>query len=111
MAKLKLLSISLMLLSMAACAPVGALYTSVKNPVQFDPGKTTNMGATTISGESCATQILGLVAIGDWSVQAALTAAGASGKTLKNIAVDNRIMNFLGVYTQFCTRVTAQVSQ
>ena len=98
-------------LAFTACTPVGALYTSVKNPVAFDPGETTNMGATMISGESCATQVLGLVAVGDWSVQAALTAAGASGKTLKNIAVDTRVMNFLGVYTQYCTRITAQVSQ
>jgi len=101
----------LSLLAFVGCTPVGVLFTSVKNPAAFDPGKTTNMGATTISGESCATQVLGLVAVGDWSVQAALTAAGASGKTLKNIAVDTRVMNFLGVYTQYCTRITAQVSQ
>jgi hypothetical protein len=111
MAKLKTLLLSLTLLSVTACAPIGVLYTSVKNPSQFDPGRTTNMGATTISGEACATQILGLIAIGDWSVQAALDKAGASGKTLKNIAIDTRVANFLGVYTQFCTRVTAQVSQ
>jgi len=111
MAKLKTIILALTMLSLSACAPVGILYTSVKNPAQFDPGRTTNMGATTISGESCAMQILGLIAVGDWSVQAALDKAGASGKTLKNIAVDNRVANFLGVYTQFCTRITAQVSQ
>src|SRR5688572_8410530 len=91
--------------------PIGGLFTSVKNPGQFTTGETTNPGGSAISGESCAMSILSLIALGDWSVDAALRAAGAEGKTLKNVAVDSRVMSILGLYANFCTRVTAQVAQ
>lgn len=94
-----------------AAGPVGGLFTSVKNPGMFTTGETTNPGGSAISGESCAMSILGLIAIGDWSVDAALTAAGAEGKTLKNVAVDNPYLSILGLYGKFCTTVNAQVAQ
>ena len=106
------------LLAMAAfaiaigCGPVGGLFTSVKNPGMFTTGETTNPGGSAITGESCAMSILGLIALGDWSVDAALKAAGAEGKTLKNVAVDHPTMLILGsLYGKFCTAVTAQVAQ
>lgn len=91
--------------------PVGGLYTGVKGPGQFTTGETTNPGGSAITGESCAMSILSLIALGDWSVDGALKAAGAEGKTLKNVAVDSRVMSILGLYANFCTRVTAQVAQ
>lgn len=94
-----------------ALGPAGGLFTSVKNPGQFSTGETTNPGGTAISGESCAMSILGLIALGDWSVDAALKAAGAEGKTLKNVAVDHGLMSVLGLYGKFCTSVSAQVAQ
>lgn len=92
--------------------PVGGLYTGVKGPMGFTTGETTNPGGSAITGEACAMSILGLIAIGDWSVDGALKAAGAEGKTLKNVSVDSRTMSILGfVYGNYCTRVTAQVAQ
>ena len=94
-----------------ALGPQGSLFTSVKNPGGFTTGETTNPGGSAISGESCAMSILGLIALGDWSVDAALKAAGAEGKTLKNVAIDHPGMSILGLYGKFCTTVSAQVAQ
>src|SRR5687767_13224960 len=91
-----------------ALGPSGAIFASVKNPGQFTTGETTNPGGSAISGESCSMSILGLIALGDWSVDAALKAAGAEGKTLKNVAVDHPMMQVLGLYGKFCTTVGAQ---
>ena len=101
------------LFSMTGCAaagPIGAIFTSVKNPGAFTTGETTNPGMTAITGESCAMSILGMIALGDWSVDAALQAAGAQGKTLKNVAIDHPVLSILGLYGKFCTTVSAQVS-
>lgn len=100
-------------LAMTGCAglgPIGLIFTSVKTPGNFTTGETTNPGATAITGESCAMSILGLIALGDWSVDAALRAAGAEGKTLKNVAIDHPVLSILGLYGKFCTTVSAQVS-
>jgi len=95
----------------AAAGPVGFIFTSVKNPAQFTTGETTNPGGSAIAGESCAMSILGAIALGDWSVDAALKAAGAEGKTLKNVSVDHPVLSILGIYGKFCTAVSAQVAQ
>lgn len=111
---LSLMAVATFLLSIgcgALVGPTGALYTGVKNPGMFTTGETTNPGGAAISGESCANSILGLVAMGDWSTDAALKAAGAEGKTLKNVAVDHPYMSILGLYAKFCTTVNAQVAQ
>ncbi|MCK6549231.1 TRL-like family protein [Myxococcota bacterium] len=101
----------LVVVGCGALGPVGGIFTSVKNPGGFTTGETTNPGGSAIAGESCAMSILGLIALGDWSVDAALKAAGAEGKTLKNVAVDHPMMSVLGVYGKFCTTVNAQVAQ
>lgn len=93
------------------CGPIGLIFTSVKHPGTFQTGETTNPGGSAISGESCAMSILSLIALGDWSVDAALKAAGAEGKTLKNVAVDHPTLNILGLYGKYCTTVSAQVAQ
>lgn len=99
-----------MVASGCAAGPTGSLFTSVKGPRHFDPGESINPAASVISGESCSMSILGLIALGDWSVDAALRAAGAEGKTLKNVAVDSRTMTILGaLYGNYCTQITAQV--
>jgi hypothetical protein len=89
----------------------GVLFTSVKSPGQFTTGKVTNPGGAAISGESCAMSILGAIALGDWSIDASLKAAGAEGKTLKNVAIDHPVLNILGLYAKYCTDVVAQVAQ
>ncbi|MCB9654209.1 MAG: hypothetical protein H6729_08795 [Deltaproteobacteria bacterium] len=94
-----------------AMGPMGSLFTSVKHPGSFTTGETTNPGGSAISGETCSMSILSLIALGDWSVDTALKAAGAEGKTLKNVAVDHPVMTILGLYGKFCTSVSAQVAQ
>jgi len=94
-----------------AGGPSGAIFTSVKNPGLFTTGKVTNPGGSAIAGQSCAMSILGAIALGDWSVDAALKAAGAEGKTLKNVAVDHTTLNILGLYGKYCTDLAAQVAQ
>ena len=92
--------------------PSGGLFQSTKNPGQFTTGQTTNPGGSAITGEACAMTILGAIALGDWSIDAALKAVGAEGKTLKNVAIDTSVMAILGVaYAKHCTVVTAQVAQ
>jgi hypothetical protein len=94
-----------------AASPSGFLFTSVKHPGNFTTGETTNPGGSAIAGESCSMSILGLIALGDWSVDASLKAAGAEGKTLKNVAIDHPTLNILGLYGKYCTAVSAQVAQ
>jgi hypothetical protein len=105
-------AVLLVVLGCGTVGPIGGLFTNVKGPGQFEAGETTNMGANAISEEACAMSILGVVAIGDWSVDAALKKAGAEGKTLKNVAIDHRVFSILGfVFGQYCTRVSAQIAQ
>lgn len=116
MKKLLAWTAALSLLATLGCAQVfsplpGLVFSSVKHPGRYEPGETTNPGGATITGESCAMSILGLISLGDWSVEAALKAAGAEGKTLKNVAVDHPSFNVLGLYSKVCTRVYAQVAQ
>ena len=94
-----------------AAGPIGFIFTSTKNPGQFQTGQTTNPGGSAITGESCSMSILGAIALGDWSIDAALKAAGAEGKTLKNVAIDYGVLSILGLYGKFCTSVSAQVAQ
>lgn len=53
------------------------------------------------SGEACAQSILGLVAFGDASIEAAKNSAG-----IKKVAtVDHKSTTILGLYGEFCTVV------
>ena len=97
-------------LSGAACVPYGGLYNGVRYPGQFTSGSSEEPGGSAIQGESCAHSILGLVAFGDYSVDNALKAAGGQGETLKNVAVDVSVRNYLWVYQRFCTTVNAQIA-
>lgn len=90
--------------------PVGTVYSGFRSPGAFTTGETTNPGGAAISGQSCATSILGVVAWGDYSIDSALKAAGAEGKTLKNVSVDGSVFNILGVYQKYCTLVNAHVA-
>lgn len=94
----------------ASLPPSGVIFSSFSGPGQFTTGETTNPGGTAISGEACANSILGLVATGDYSIDAALKNAGAEGKTLKNVAVDGSFTTILGLYSTYCTKVNARVA-
>lgn len=80
-----------------AVSPVtGFIYTGVKGPVdsgvQADAAK---------EGKACASSILGWIATGDASIDAAKKAGG-----IKEVSsVDFQSTSILGLYAQFCTIV------
>jgi hypothetical protein len=110
---LVLLTVSFLLASCASVGPQGLIFAAVDGPGDLKTGDTTGRTSAYIRGESCAFSILSLVAIGDWSIDAALaeatSQAKAEGKSLKNVAVDHRVLNILGLFTRYCTTVSAQV--
>lgn len=80
----------------AAAPTVGLWFTDVKGPV--DAGEGT---ATAKTGQACAKNLLGLVAQGDASIEAAKEAGGIDRVT----TVDHKTTSILGLYAQFCTVV------
>ena len=81
-----------------AVSPVtGFVYTDVKAPVTA-----TANGEGSKKGESCAKSILGIVALGDASIEA----ASKNGTVTKISRVDYTSTNILGFYSKFCTVVT-----
>lgn len=81
----------------SAMSPVtGAWYTDVKGPI----GVTDAYGGTAM-GEACASSILGLIATGDASVDAAKKNGGVAQVTV----VDHHSNSILGFYAKFCTVV------
>ncbi|MDF0668697.1 MAG: TRL-like family protein [Nitrospira sp.] len=61
----------------------------------------TDASAASKEGKACGTSILGLVAQGDASIQAAKAAGGVSTVA----SVDHYAKNILGVYGEWCTIV------
>lgn len=83
---------------LAACAtassPVsGAWYTDVKGPV----GVTSAFGGNA-EGQACATSLLGLIATGDASIEAAKKAGGIA----QVVSIDHTSSNLLGLYAKYC---------
>lgn len=86
---------SLLLAGCATPLPTGAFYTDTKTGVyESSP-------AGTKTGKACNTSILGLVATGDASIDAAKKAGGITRVTSVNYEVNN----VLGFYGQYCTVV------
>ena len=80
-----------------AASPVGnGVYTHVNGPVASGPAT-----SAAKSGRACAANYVGMVALGDASIDAAKKQGGIS-----NIAsVDHDTFTILGVYARFCTVV------
>lgn len=88
------------------CAPVGVIYHDVQAPPNGVPLTPTN-GTRTIqkTGHACAYGILGLVAWGDASQQA----AALNGGITKVYAADETRMGVLGfVYREYCTVISGE---
>jgi hypothetical protein len=104
--KLKLLTVALALVGTNGCATavggngfaLGGIYSGYKTSGQVgtaQPGK---------FGEACASSILGWIATGDASLEAAKKAGG-----ITQIAhVDHEQFSILGVYATTCTQVHGQ---
>ena len=87
-----ILAVVLMLAGCASYMPMGAMYTDGKMGVQA------GSGAAGKTGRACMTSILGLVATGDASIEAAKAAGGITEVTNINYEVNN----ILGIYGQYC---------
>lgn len=88
------------------CAPVGAIYHDVKAPPEGVPLTPVNGTRTIIkTGRACAHGILGLVAWGDASQEA----AAQNGGITKVYAADETRMGVLTlVYREYCTVVSGE---
>lgn len=102
--KIASFSLILVLFVLTGCAGVGSIggsyipggiFSNAKMPV----GATGANGVK--EGTACADSILGLVAIGDASVQAAM----ADGGITQVSSVDVRVKNILNLYATYCTVV------
>ena len=95
---MRLLALLVLLVILAGCAsyvPVGMLYTGGKMGVQA------NSGDAPKTGKACMVSVLGLVAGGDASIEAAKAAGG-----IKEVEVINyEVTNVLGIYGEYCTIV------
>jgi hypothetical protein len=92
---MRLLAILVVVLMLAGCAsymPMGVFFTNGKMGVQ------TGGGQADKTGKACMTSILGLVATGDASIEAAKAAGGI--KEVVNINYE--VNNVLGVYGEYC---------
>jgi hypothetical protein len=82
-----------------AAAPVYGWYTDAKWGTEVPAGPP---GSKT--GESHCTSILGIVATGDASIEAAAKSGGIS----RVMTVDHEAVNVLGIYSAFKTKVTGE---
>jgi len=81
---------------MSVASPaVGVLYTDVKGPL----GANGKIGAK--EGKACAESILGLIARGDASIEAAAKEGGITSVS----TVSHHSTNMLGIIGEFCTIV------
>jgi hypothetical protein len=92
---MRMIALLIAVLMLAGCAsyyPIGFIYTEGKMGVQGAAG------ATPKTGRACMNSILGLVAIGDASLEAAKAAGG-----ITNVAnINYEVKNILGVYGEYC---------
>ncbi len=92
---MKFITILMVVLMLAGCAsyvPLGAIYTDGKMGIQAASGPGDKIG------KACMTSILGLVATGDASINAAKAAGGITEVTNINYEVNN----VLGIYGKYC---------
>ena len=113
MRKVILVGCVLVMLGMLGCAMVtpntvvgtpmtGLLYTELKYP--HPRVEVMNDGIGSKRGEAMAKNIIGLVVIGDASIEAAMKDGGIN----KVYTVDHDLMSILGVYTEWKTVVTGE---
>jgi hypothetical protein len=97
-----ILALSFGLYTLCGCAMAhpglveGGLFSS------YTIGSAGGTGEGKKSGEACAMSILGIVGIGDASIDAAKKEAGVT----QIAAVDHHAFNILGLYGSVCTIVT-----
>lgn len=105
MSRLRFLFVpALTILALSGCASTGFSSTTGYAVIAFykEGVDATEHDVNDKTGKACTNNILGVIAIGDASVEAAKRAGG-----IKKVAsVDKDIMNILGLFGQNCTIVT-----
>lgn len=100
--KLMLLGAASGALLLSGCAsylPMGQVYTGVEGaPVS---GQVNSNVTAAKEGQACAMSILGLVAVGDMTVES----AAKDGGIIQIASVSYTSQNILGVYGKYCTIV------
>lgn len=104
--KMKLVAAALSLAALNGCAmasggnaaAMGSIYSGYKSPGNL------GTGAEGKTGEACISSILGLIATGDASVEAAKKAGGIATVSY----VDHEQFGVLGIYATSCTVVHGQ---
>ena len=111
MKKIGLVLALLAVITLAGCAGMGTaaqhtpgfLFSEAKVPA-WDLTVQTSTDASTRSGSAVCKSILGLVAMGDCSIEAAKKAGGIT----KVNNAEFELKNILGVYAEYTTRVYGQ---
>jgi hypothetical protein len=99
--RLSLAVIALAGLSLSGCQIVASpLAGVIFNETKYG-NVATDASASTKEGKACATSILGMVATGDASIQAAKAAGGINTVA----SVDHSAKNIVGVFGEWCTIV------
>lgn len=111
MNKLILLCAFLLCLGLSGCglagvnqAPAPGLLYSEYKAAAYDLTTETSASAAVKMGRATCKSILGLVALGDCSIEAAKKAGGIS----RVAAADYEYLNFIGLYAEYTLRVSGQ---
>jgi len=84
-----------------------AFYSDIQGNDYAQPGAVTSAGGKVLTGTSCWTSYVGIVALGDASVATALKNAGVDPtKPVKNMIVDHKVYAIGPFYMEYCTVVT-----
>jgi hypothetical protein len=97
-------SLAFAIVALTGCATTGVSSTTGYAVIAFykEGVGATEHDVADKTGKACTNNILGIIAIGDASVEAAKRAGGIK----KVSTVDKDIMNILGLFGQNCTIVT-----
>ncbi|MGA7121254.1 MAG: TRL-like family protein [Polyangiaceae bacterium] len=87
------------LTTLSGCASFAGLTGEVYSGYVL--GASAGAGSGTKTGEACAMSILGVVAIGDASIDLAKSNGGVS----QVASVDHKVFSILGIYANVCTVV------
>ena len=90
----------LALLALSACAGRGPVHGGIYQDTTYSIAATSNQAGNRV-GEACASQILGWIATGDASIEAARRNGGITMVS----SVDESATNILGIYGKGCTIV------
>jgi len=89
---------------LSACQPVASpLLGMIYNETKYGDTVTSH-DVGTKEGKSCATSVLGIVATGDASIQAAKNNGGITKVT----HVDHSAKNYVGFYSEWCTIIRGE---